>query len=167
MDSGFIQEQGFSSSTQPVYRFHPCLHLRQTRTPMEPTNAIPARMNIMNPGVGGFDVLRRLFDQNRVFHNILSFQLIYGRRLCPVCGRIPDGTRKYPAGKGHLSECSLRGSSYRPQCSSKQRNNLSKSFHAAIWQAKSMSKVVRIFFCISKTFSQRKNLCALRISWLI
>lgn len=71
---------------------------------MEPTNAIPARMNIMNPGVDGFDVLRRLFDQNRVFHNILSFQLIYGRRLCPVCGRIPDGTRKYPAGKGHLSE---------------------------------------------------------------
>lgn len=70
---------------------------------MEPTNAIPARMNIMNPGVGGFDVLRRLFYQNRVFHNILSFQLIYGRKLCPVCGRIPDGTRKYPRAKVTLA----------------------------------------------------------------
>ena len=29
MNSGFIQEQGFSSSTQLVYRFHPCIHLRQ------------------------------------------------------------------------------------------------------------------------------------------
>jgi len=39
-------------------------------------------------GFGEFDVLRRLFDQDRFFHNRLTSLLISGRRLCPVCERV-------------------------------------------------------------------------------